>query len=66
MKIVEKTTTLTDGSTVFDINIFCNSRRRIGEEAKVIISCCTERDATEFLAGLKKLLERHTVETFGD
>lgn len=66
MKIAEKITTLTDGSTVFDINIFCNSRHKLGSEPKVIISCPTERDATEFLSGLKGLIERHTVETFGD
>lgn len=64
MKIIGKQTTLMDGSKVYDINIPCNSNPDYGH--KVIISCATEQDAIEFVSGLEKLLEKHTVERFTD
>ncbi len=64
MDIIGRKTTMLDGSKVYDINIPCNSNPMYGH--KVIITCESEKDAHAFVAGLEKLLEKHTVERFTD
>lgn len=63
MKALLKETTLTDGSTVMDLNLFPNSNGLLGEK-KCIFSFNSERDSTEFIVEFRKLIEKHTCETF--
>lgn len=65
MKFIFKETTLTDGSTVQDVQLIANGARGVGITAKplCIFSCTSERDALAFLNGLEKLVEKHTLES---
>jgi hypothetical protein len=64
MKFIFKETTLTDGSTVQDVQLIANGQSGAGITAKpiCIFSCTSERDALAFLNGLEKLMELHTLE----
>ena len=61
VQVLEKK--LSDGSPVFDVDIFVNGRDKLTGERKCIFSCTSEKAARAFLDGLQKLVEQHTVET---
>lgn len=58
MKVELKETKLTDGSKVYDVNIFANSNPQYGHKA--IFSCHDEKAGMEFFWGLKKLVAKYT------
>ena len=60
MKVELKETIMLDGNKVFDVNVFANSNSRYGHKA--IFTCESEAAALAFFAGLKALVEKHTVE----
>jgi hypothetical protein len=65
-----KTTKLTDGSKVFDVDVFSNGDDApwsdIAGRKMCIFSCTSEKDALAFFAGLEKLVEKHTLETLNE
>ena len=60
MKIKTKETILSDGSKVYDVNIFPNGGSLI--DRKVIISCISQEASDKFLLGLDALFKEYTVE----
>lgn len=61
MKIKTKETVLSDGSKVYDVNIYPNGGTLMNR--KVIISCTSEKDCAGFLRELVLLFEKYTIET---
>ena len=61
VQVLEKK--LSDGSPVFDVDIFVNGRDKLTGERKCIFSCPSEKAAWSFLAGLQMLCDKFTVET---
>jgi len=60
MDCLVKKTKLTDGSFVWDVDLFANGT--VNGKPTVIISCFTEEDSVRFFSGLDTLLRKHTVE----
>ena len=65
MKALIKETTLTDGSKVFDVNIFADNRGA-SEGAKTILTCTDKRGAENVMIELERLVKNHTIESFED
>jgi hypothetical protein len=55
-----KETRLTDGSKVYDLDLYPNSGAM--SNPKCIFTCTSEKDALQFFYGLKELVEKYTVE----
>ena len=66
MKFKIKQTILTDGSTVFDFDLFPNGEESFTERPMCIFSCTCESGAREFSKGLADLVDRLTCETLED
>jgi hypothetical protein len=66
MDFIRKTTVLTDGSKVYDVDILSNGRidPGIGGRRVCIFSCISEDAADKFERGIQRLIEEYTVETF--
>jgi hypothetical protein len=66
MKIKTKETTLSDGFTVHDVDLFANGNETFMGQPICIFSCRSERDMIAFLNGLKRLVAKHTCETLDE
>ena len=62
MEFKIKETTLTDGSKVFDVDLFANGRAEITKKPMCIFSCHDESSATAFFAELERLVGTFTQE----
>lgn len=61
-----KETTLTDGSKVFDVDLFTNGQEKLTLRPMCIFSCTSESAAEKFLAGLNQLVDNFTVESLDE
>ena len=64
MNFKTKEVTLSDGSTVWDVNVFANGEEKFTLKPMCIFSCIDERSMISFVTELGRLIEKHTCENF--